>query len=153
LQEAANNDITRIGLSATQAPIDEIAKYLVGYNVEEDISIDRTEYDEEIKASDPKDKEEYESRGCNIVDVAASKEIDLETISPVKDLIHTPPGEINDAMYDQIQNLVEEHESTIIFTNTRSATERVVNNLKERYSDYYNENIGAHHSSMSREKG
>jgi len=152
LQEAANNDITRIGLSATQAPIDEIAKYLVGYNVEEDISIDRTEYDEEIKASDPKDKEEYESRGCNIVDVAASKEIDLETISPVKDLIHTPPGEINDAMYDQIQNLVEEHESTIIFTNTRSATERVVNNLKERYSDYYNENIGAHHSSMSREK-
>jgi len=73
LQEAANNDITRIGLSATQAPIDEIAKYLVGYNVEEDISIDRTEYDEEIKASDPKDKEEYESRGCNIVDVAASK--------------------------------------------------------------------------------
>jgi len=152
LQEAANNDITRIWLSATQAPIDEIAKYLVGYNVEEDISIDRTEYDEEIKASDPKDKEEYESRGCNIVDVAASKEIDLETISPVKDLIHTPPGEINDAMYDQIQNLVEEHESTIIFTNTRSATERVVNNLKERYSDYYNENIGAHHSSMSREK-
>lgn len=152
LQEAANNDITRIGLSATQAPIDEIAKYLVGYDTEEDISIDRTEYDEEIKAAEPKEKEDYESRGCNIVDVSASKEIDLETISPVKDLIHTPPGEINDAMYDQIQNLVEEHESTIIFTNTRSATERVVNNLKERYSEYYENNIGAHHSSMSREK-
>ena len=152
LQEAANNDITRIGLSATQAPIDEIAKYLVGYDTEEDISIDRTEYDEEIKAAKPKEKNYYKTRGCNIVDVAASKEIDLETVSPVEDLIHTPPGEINEAMYDQIQNLVEEHESTIIFTNTRSATERVVNNLKERFPDYYEDNIGAHHSSMSREK-
>ena len=152
LQEAANNDITRIGLSATQAPIDEIAKYLVGYDTEEDISIDRTEYDEEIKAAKPKEKNDYKTRGCNIVDVAASKEIDLETVSPVEDLIHTPPGEINEAMYDQIQNLVEEHESTIIFTNTRSATERVVNNLKERFPDYYEDNIGAHHSSMSREK-
>jgi ATP-dependent Lhr-like helicase len=152
LQEAASNDITRIGLSATQAPIDEIAKYLVGYDTEEDISIDRTEYDEEIKAAEPKENEDYKTRGCNIVDVAASKEIDLETISPVEDLIHTPPGEINEAMYDQIQNLVEEHESTIIFTNTRSATERVVNNLKERFPDYYEDNIGAHHSSMSREK-
>lgn len=152
LQEAANNDITRIGLSATQAPIDEIAKYLVGYDTEEDISIDRTEYDEKIKAAEPKENEDYESRGCNIVDVAASKEIDLETISPVEDLIHTPPGEINEAMYDQIQNLVQDHESTIIFTNTRSATERVVNNLKERFPEYYEDNIGAHHSSMSREK-
>lgn len=152
LQEMANNDITRIGLSATQAPIDEIAKYLVGYDVDEDISIDRTEYDEEIRAAEPEGSEDYETRGCNIVDVSASKEIDLETVSPVKDLIHTPPGEINEAMYDQIQNMVEDHESTIIFTNTRSATERVVNNLKERFPDYYDENIGAHHSSMSREE-
>ena len=152
LQEAANNDITRIGLSATQAPIDEIAKYLVGYDANEDITIDKTEYDEEIRASQPLESENYETRGCNIVDVSASKEIDLETISPVKDLIHTPPGEINEAMYDQIQNLVEEHESTIIFTNTRSATERVVNNLQERFPDFYEDNIGAHHSSMSREK-
>lgn len=152
LQEMANNDITRIGLSATQAPIEEIAKYLVGYGTDEEVSIDRTEYDEEIKAAEPKEKKDYRTRGCNIVDVAASKEIDLETISPVKDLIHTPPEEINEAMYDQIQNLVEEHESTIIFTNTRSATERVVNNLKERFPDFYDDNIGAHHSSMSREK-
>ncbi|MBC5792464.1 MAG: ATP-dependent helicase [Nanohaloarchaea archaeon] len=152
LQEMANNDFTRIGLSATQAPIDEIAKYLVGYDVEEDTSTTVTEYDEEIKAAEPAEEGEYDTRGCNIVDVAASKEIDLETVSPVKDLINEDPGIVNEAMYDKIHNLAQNHESTIIFTNTRSATERVVNNLKDRFPDHYNENIGAHHSSMSREK-
>ncbi|WP_414838180.1 ATP-dependent helicase [Candidatus Nanosalina sp. VS9-1] len=142
---------TRIGLSATQAPIDEIAKYLVGYEVEEDIEMKETEYDD-VKSAPEASEEDYETRGCTIVDVAASKEIDLETISPVSDLIHTPPEEIHEAMYDQMHNLIQDHESTIIFTNTRSATERVVNNLKERWPDDYDENIGAHHSSMSREE-
>ena len=151
LEEMANTSPTRIGLSATQAPIDEIAKYLVGFDVEEDIEMEEHEYGE-IEAAEEAEREEYETRGCKIVDVAASKEIDLETISPVRDLIHTPAEEVREAMYDQIHNMVEEHESTIIFTNTRSATERIVNNLKERFPDFYEDNIGAHHSSMSREE-
>ncbi|MFB6208169.1 MAG: ATP-dependent helicase [Candidatus Nanohaloarchaea archaeon] len=151
LEEMANTNPTRIGLSATQAPIDEIGKYLVGYDVEEEIELEETEY-EDIKTAEKLDKEDYETRGVNIVDVAASKEIDLETISPVRDLIHTPPEEIQEALYDTIHNLVQDHESTIVFTNTRSATERVVNNLKERFEDHYDENIGAHHSSMSRDE-
>ena len=150
LEEMANTSPTRIGLSATQAPIDEIAKYLVGYEADIEVGKKETEYDP-VNSSDIASDEDYETRGCTIVDVAASKEIDLETVSPVRDLIHTPPDEINEAMYDQIHNYVQEHESTIIFTNTRSATERVVNNLKDRFPDYYEDNIGAHHSSMSRE--
>lgn len=150
LEEMANTSPTRIGLSATQAPIDEIAKYLVGYEADIEVGKKETEYDP-VNSSDIASDEDYETRGCTIVDVAASKEIDLETVSPVRDLIHTPPNEINEAMYDQIHNYVQEHESTIIFTNTRSATERVVNNLKDRFPDYYEDNIGAHHSSMSRE--
>jgi ATP-dependent Lhr-like helicase len=51
-----------------------------------------------------------------------------------------------------IHELVQDHESTIIFTNTRAATERVVKTLKSEYPDAYEDNIGAHHSSMSREK-
>ena len=151
LEHMTETDPTRIGLSATQAPIDEIAKYLVGYDVEEDIEMKETEYDD-VKSAPEASEEDYDTRGCTIVDVAASKEIDLETISPVSDLIHTPPKEIREAMYDQIHNLIQDHDSTIIFTNTRSATERVVNNLKERFTDDYDENIGAHHSSMSREE-
>ena len=150
LEEMANTSPTRIGLSATQAPIDEIAKYLVGYEADIEVGKKETDYDP-VNSSDIASGEDYETRGCTIVDVAASKEIDLETVSPVRDLIHTPPDEINEAMYDQIHNYVQEHESTIIFTNTRSATERVVNNLKDRFPDYYEDNIGAHHSSMSRE--
>lgn len=150
LEEMANTSPTRIGLSATQAPIDEIAKYLVGYEADIEVGKKETEYDP-VNSSDIASDEDYETRGCTIVDVAASKDIDLETVSPVRDLIHTPPDEINEAMYDQIHNYVQEHESTIIFTNTRSATERVVNNLKDRFPDYYEDNIGAHHSSMSRE--
>lgn len=153
LEEMANTSPTRIGLSATQAPIKEIAKYLVGFQPEQRESyMKETEYDEIPADEEMLEADDFETRGCQIVDVAASKEIDLETVSPVRDLIHTDPGEIREAMYDKIHNLVEEHESTIIFTNTRSATERVVNNLKERFPDYYDDNIGAHHSSMSREK-
>lgn len=150
LEELSDNDLTRIGLSATQAPIKEIASYLVGFNADEETWEKETEY-ETVDMAEEASEDDYESRGCKIVDVAASKEIDIETISPVSDLIYTPGNEIQEAMYDRIHNLIQSHESTIIFTNTRSATERVVNNLKNRF-DEYEDNIGAHHSSMSREE-
>lgn len=150
LEHISDNKLTRIGLSATQAPIKDIASYLVGFDVEEETWDKETEY-ETVKMSEEASKEDYQSRGCKIVDVAASKEIDIETISPVSDLIYTPGGEIQEAMYDRIHGLIQDHKSTIIFTNTRSATERVVNNLKERFNEY-EDNIGAHHSSMSREE-
>ena len=150
LEDIAENDVTRIGLSATQAPIKEIASYLVGFDVKEESWEEETEY-ETVEAAEEASDEDFESRGCKIVDVAASKEIDIETISPVRDLIYTPGKEVQDAMYDRIHNLIQDHESTIIFTNTRSATERVVNNLTGRY-DEYEDIIGAHHSSMSREE-
>jgi len=63
------------------------------------------------------------------------------------------------AMYDLIDHLVQTHKTTLIFTNTRSATERVVHNLKEKFPKNYIEDItntdqaqgiGAHHSSLSK---
>ncbi len=152
LEEMADTSPTRIGLSATQAPIDEIAKYLVGYEANVETGEKETQDGETVRSGKPADREEFGTRGCTIVDVAASKEIDLETVSPVRDLIHTPPEEVREVMYDKMHDMIQEHETTIIFTNTRSATERVVNSLKERFSDYYGDNIGAHHSSMSREE-
>ncbi len=131
LEEMVNGKFTRIGLSATQAPIEEIAKYLVGFKWE---------------------GEELKTRGCNIVDVAASKMMDLNVVSPVEDLIYSRPDEIRGEAYRKIHKMIQDHESTLIFTNTRAATERVVNTLKNMYSDFYDENIGAHHSSMSRNK-
>ncbi|MBS3781452.1 MAG: ATP-dependent helicase [Candidatus Thermoplasmatota archaeon] len=127
LQEMCDHELTRIGLSATQAPIEEIARFLVGY-------------------------ENGNPRPCNIVQVSSSKDMDLKVLSPVDDLIHTSGEVVNDKMYDKIDTLVKNHVTTLIFTNTRSATERVVNNLKNKDPAFYEGDIGAHHSSMSRNK-
>ncbi len=117
--------MARVGLSATIAPLDEIAKYLAGYNGKEE-------------------------RPCKIVDVQFIKQLDLKVLSPVPDLINTGHGNMHHAMYELMHNLIQEHKTTLIFTNTRSATERVVHNLKEKFPKFYTENIGAHHGSLSK---
>ncbi|MGM5485505.1 MAG: ATP-dependent helicase [Nanobdellota archaeon] len=118
--------VTRVGLSATVAPLEEIGKYLAGY-------------------------ENGEERDCKIIDVQFIKELDLKVLSPVSDLIDTSHGQMHEKMYEQIHDLISSHKTTLIFTNTRSATERVVSNLKEKYPGHYGENIGAHHGSLAKE--
>jgi len=124
--------LTRVGLSATVAPIEEIAKYLVGYE------------DENKKAED-------KTRPCKIINTQFLKETDLQVLSPVKNLIEVEHLEKHGAMYDLLNKLIQEHKTTLIFTNTRSATERVVHFLKEKFPKNYTENIGAHHGSLSKE--
>ena len=134
--------MTRIGLSATIAPLEEIAKYLVGYEINE------------------KSSSANQERPCKIVDVQFIKKLDIKVLSPVPDLIDTHHGNMHTAMYDLMHNLIQEHKTTLIFTNTRSATERVVHNLKEKFPKFYNETeeesdqvkgIGAHHGSLSKD--
>mgnify|MGYP001610628715 CR=1 FL=1 len=117
--------ITRVGLSATISPLEEVAKFLVGY-------------DNGIL------------RDCKIVDVQFIKELDLRVLSPVPNLIDTEHSVMHQSMYELIDRLIQEHKTTLIFTNTRSATERVVHHLKEKFPKRYSENIGAHHSSLSK---
>ena len=115
----------RIGLSATIAPLEEIAKFLVGF-------------------------EDGEERDCLIADVQFTKKIDLKVMSPV-DFIETTAVQQQHGLYSLLDKLIQEHKTTLIFTNTRSATERVINHLKERFPTKYVDNIGAHHSSLSKE--
>lgn len=115
--------MTRVGLSATIAPLEEIAGYLVG-----------------------------KDRDCGIVDIRFLKEMDLKVLSPVKSLVDTDYMLKHRKMYELMHEHIQEHKTTLIFTNTRSATERVVHTLKDMFSDYYNhENIQAHHSSLGKE--
>ncbi|ADP76912.1 ATP dependent helicase, Lhr family [Methanothermus fervidus DSM 2088] len=126
LQQIAGN-FTRIGLSATVNPLKEIAKFLVGYEGER-------------------------SRDCVIVDVDYRKKLDIEVISPVKDIVAADPEEVNKSLYEKLDELISQHKTTLIFTNTRSGTEAIVYNLKKRFPEKYSdENIMAHHSSLSRE--
>ncbi|MDD5253952.1 MAG: ATP-dependent helicase [Candidatus Nanoarchaeia archaeon] len=122
LQRLNQNEITRIGLSASIAPLENVANFLVG-----------------------------NKRKCKIADVKFDKKMDLKVLSPVPDLINVSHEELNKKMYGLIHNLIQEHKTTLIFTNTRSATERVVHTLKETYPKLYTENIGAHHGSLSKE--
>jgi len=118
--------MTRVGLSATVAPIEEIAKYLVGYDGKE-------------------------LRDCKVVDVQYIKELDLKVLSPVPDLINISHDELHQKLYEMLDNMIQAHKTTLIFTNTRAATERVVHHLKDRFPKNYAENIGAHHGSLSKE--
>jgi len=112
----------RVGLSATVAPLDEVARFLAG-----------------------------EGRRCKIVDVQFIKQMDLKVMSPVRNLIDTDHASMHHAMYKLIDELVQQHKTTLIFTNTRAATERVVDHLKHKFPDRYADNIGAHHGSLSKE--
>jgi len=120
-----SSHMTRVGLSATIAPLEEVAKFLVGY-------------------------ENGKLRNCKIVDVQFIKQMDLKVLSPVPDLIDSEHGTMHHAMYELIDKLVQQHRTTLIFTNTRAATERVVDHLKDKFPKNYTENIGAHHGSLSK---
>nr|MBA4404868.1 hypothetical protein [Nanoarchaeum sp.] len=114
-------NLCRIGLSATVEPIDEIARYLVG-----------------------------PERDCKIANVHFSKNFDLKVISPLPDLIDITFEDYHKALYNMLDKLIQEHKTTLIFTNTRAGTERVVHHLKTLFPAKYTENIGAHHGSLSK---
>ncbi len=124
LEEIIGHDVAKIGLGATLHPLDEAAKYLVGY-----------------RSGTPND--------CIVVDGAWNKKLDVKTISPVKDMIYAKEGVVENGMYKELDRIIKASKSTLIFTNTRSGTERVVFNLKKRFG--YGEDVAAHHSSLSRE--
>ena len=124
LQEIQESNMVRIGLSATIHPIEEVARFLVGY-------------------------ENGKERDCVVADVTFEKKIDIQLISPLSNIFTATAEEINERLYSTIASLVKNSRTTLIFTNTRSATERVVFNLKKILGEDFP--ISAHHSSLSKE--
>src|SRR3989449_822054 len=121
LREQTGRDFVRIGLSATIAPIEEEAKFLAGY-------------------------ENGKVREMHIVEVDTRKDLDLAVLCPVRDMTAVPMEVANARMYDLLSKLIDEHRTTLIFTNTRSGTEHVSFRLKERGV----EDLEAHHGSLSK---
>ncbi|PSQ38870.1 helicase [Halobacteriales archaeon SW_5_70_135] len=126
LEAMAERSPTRIGCSATIEPLQEVANFLVGQD------------------------DGGDSRSCEIVDARFAREFDLRLHCPTDDLIDTPAGVVNDRLYEKLHDLVRAHTNTLVFTNTRSGAERVLQNLRERYDDYDEDNSGAHHGSLSK---
>jgi ATP-dependent Lhr-like helicase len=67
--------------------------------------------------------------------------LDLKVISPVPDLVNTTYDTLQKRMYELIDSLIQQHKTTLIFTNTRAATESVVHHLKEKFPKNYTEAI------------
>jgi ATP-dependent Lhr-like helicase len=123
LNEMNRKWATKIGLSATVEPVDEVAKFLVGVE---------------------------KSRKVLVGKVDSARPKDIKVLTPVENLIDHPNPHIE--MYKLIDELIKQHKTTLIFTNTRSATERVVNYLKDKFPTMYRDNnIAAHHSSLSKQ--
>ena len=122
LAQIIDKEPVRIGLSATQAPIEDIAGFLGGYS-----------------GGKP--------RPVNIVDVKERKHLDLRVICPVDNLTLHSTEVINSKMYDLLVDLVNDHRTTLIFTNTRAGTESIAMQLQERGV----EKLAAHHGSLSKE--
>ena len=118
--------ITRIGLSATQKPIEEVARFLVGGpNISDE--------------GDP---------DCTIVDTGHSRRMDIDLALP-RDMELGPIAthELWADTLDDIAALVKEHGTTLVFVNTRRLVERVAHQLSLRLGE---DAVAAHHGSLSR---
>ena len=140
---AAGGSLQRIGLSATQRPLAEIARFLGGQD------------------------DEGRPRPVSIVDAGSAKKLDLSVVVPVEDMreLGRPPAEEDDpvelpggegrrrsiwpAMYPELLELIRAHRSTLIFVNNRRLAERLALRLNELAEE---EVARAHHGSLAREQ-
>ena len=121
----AENPIVRIGLSATQRPIEEIGRLLVGN-----------------KYITPEGKPD-----CLIVDTGHARTIDLAIQLPQRELGPIASHELWAEALDSVTDLVRAHGTTLVFVNTRRLVERIAHQLSERLGE---EAVVAHHGSLSR---
>src|SRR5690606_11728638 len=121
LQALVPQKLTRIGLSATQKPIGEVARFLVG-------------------AGDVRD--------CEIIDIGYGKRRDLALDVPPTPLSTVMSNDQWEQVYDRVAQLVREHRTTLVFANTRRVVERAARHLGERLGK---DVVAAHHGSLARE--
>jgi ATP-dependent Lhr-like helicase len=118
--------VTRIGLSATQKPIEEIARFLVGAGA--------------VGAGGMPD--------CEIVDVGYARRRDLALEVPTVPLQAVMSNEQWELVYTRLAQLVESHRTTLVFVNTRRMAERAARHLAERLGK---DAVAAHHGSLAKE--
>jgi len=122
----------RIGLSATQKPLEEIARFLVGGHPSPTA----------IESASP-----MVARDCAIVNVGHARELDLGIEVPPEELAAVCSNECWAEIYARLTQLIAEHRSTLIFVNTRRLAERVSHHLIELLGEGA---VASHHGSLSR---
>jgi ATP-dependent Lhr-like helicase len=143
LSDLAEREVQRIGLSATQNPLEEVGRYMVG-----------------------------PQRRCRVVDTGVRKPLDLRIHVPVESMVEPDRGADLDpleggeatrrsiwpAIYPELLRLVREHRSTIVFVNNRRGAERLALRLNQLARADDDEAVAsvdiarAHHGSLAREE-
>ncbi|HET9705550.1 MAG TPA: DEAD/DEAH box helicase [Vicinamibacterales bacterium] len=118
--------LQRIGLSATQRPVDEVARFLVGASHVADGRAD-----------------------CGIVDQGHRRDLDLAIELPGSPLSAVMAHEVWAEYYDRLAALAQEHTTTLVFVNTRKMAERLARELTDRLGEGQ---VAAHHGSLSKER-
>jgi ATP-dependent helicase Lhr and Lhr-like helicase len=126
LEALTGTRLTRIGLSATQKPIEEVARFLVGTR--------------SVGADGRAD--------CTVIDSGHVRARDLRIEIPPAPLEAVMSGEVWTQLYDRLAELVNEHRTTLVFVNTRRQAERIARHLSERLGE---RQVTAHHGSLAKE--
>ena len=121
LAALCSGPLLRIGLSATQKPIETVAHFLVG--------------------ADPEAE-------CRIIDTGHRRQRDLALELPSSPLESVMSGEVWQEVYDRLAELTQAHRTTLIFVNTRRMVERATRQLSERVGA---DAVAAHHGSLAKE--
>src|SRR2546428_803269 len=127
LDHLAGRRLQRIGLSATQKPIEDIAAFLIGNKPRA------------VPGAQP----------CAILDSGHARQLDLGIEIPSSPLEAVMAAEVWDELYERLAQLIAEHRTTLVFVNTRRLAERVTLHLSERLGA---EQGTSHHGSPSKEK-
>jgi ATP-dependent helicase Lhr and Lhr-like helicase len=118
--------LLRIGLSATQDPIDEVARFLTGTGARERAPPD-----------------------CRIIDAGHHRARDLGIEVPPSPLEAVMSAEVWNQVYDRLAELISAHRTTLVFVNTRRMAERATRALSERLGE---QQVMAHHGSLAKEQ-
>jgi ATP-dependent Lhr-like helicase len=123
-KSVSGGPLQRIGLSATQKPIEEVARFLVGAH-----SVD--------EAGNP---------DCEIIDIGHRRELDVAIELPKSPLEAVMSNEVWEEIYHRLAELIQAHRTTLVFVNTRRMAERVTHHLSELLGS---DAVTSHHGSLS----
>ena len=123
LEHLTGRRLQRIGLSATQKPIEDIAAFLSGSR--------------------------HPTTDTCIVDSGHARRLDLAIEIPSSPLEAVMAAEVWEEIYERLVQLILEHRTTLVFVNTRRLAERLTLHLSERLGA---DQVTSHHGSLSKEK-
>ncbi|HYL05207.1 MAG TPA: DEAD/DEAH box helicase, partial [Thermoanaerobaculia bacterium] len=154
----AEEGLVRIGLSATQSPIEEVARLLVGAGPANTLPAGTAPPPAsgepggaEISGEAPAAPLRALRRPpqCVIVDAGHRRALDLGIEVPSSPLEAVMAGEVWQEVYDRLAELIRAHRTTLVFVNTRRLAERATRHLADRLGETA---VASHHGSLSREQ-